>query len=132
MESISLEQREIVLGLLNSIRDDINNLKEWNKGLTDINELLKSMGGMQDLAGNCLLIQTIGEDVKKIDKLTNGQLLPLRPGIPWKNVMSMRDRIAHGYHDIDTEVVWNIIKKDLDPLLEAINYLIDISSGSEI
>ena len=132
MESIFLEQREIVLALLNSIRDDINNLKEWNKDLTDINELLKSMGGMQDLAGNCLLIQTIGEDVKKIDKLTNGQLFSLRSEIPWKNVMSMRDRIAHGYHDIDTEVVWNIIKNDLDPLLDAINYLIEVAQLSDI
>ena len=79
---------------------------------------------MQRLAGNCMLIQTIGEGVKKIDKYTEGKLLVFRPEIPWRRVTSMRDRISHGYFDLDIGYINDIIKNDLAPLLEAVEYLI--------
>ena len=37
----------------------------------------------------------------------------------------MRDHIAHGYFDINTDFVWDVIKNDLPQLQEAINYLTD-------
>ncbi len=51
--------------------------------------------------------------------------LPLRSEIPWKAVKGMRDHIAHGYFDINTEFIWDVIKNDLPQLREAINYLTD-------
>lgn len=39
--------------------------------------------------------------------------------------MGMRDRIAHGYFELDPGYIDDIIKNDLVPLLEAIRYLID-------
>ena len=33
--------------------------------------------------------------------------------------------IAHGYFDIDGEIVFDIVKNDLDSLLSAINHFID-------
>lgn len=38
--------------------------------------------------------------------------------------MGMRDHIAHGYFDIDAELVFQTVKKNLDPLLEAVRYFI--------
>lgn len=32
-------------------------------------------------------------------------LLPLQSQIPWEQVMGMRDHIAHGYFDINTDLV---------------------------
>ena len=59
MESMSLEQREVILDTLQQIREAIKNLLSWNKHVNDMNELLKSPNGMQALAGNCMLIMTI-------------------------------------------------------------------------
>lgn len=36
----------------------------------------------------------------------------------------MRDQIAHGYFNIDAEVVFNTVKNDLDPLLQATHFFI--------
>ena len=52
-------------------------------------------------------------------------LLVLRPEIPWKQVMGMRDHIAHGYFDIDAELVFQTVKYKLDPLLDAVRYFIN-------
>lgn len=40
------------------------------------------------------------------------------PGLPWKSMIGMRNRMTHGYFDIDLEIVWNTIKTHL-PELEA-------------
>ena len=36
----------------------------------------------------------------------------------------MRDHIAHGYFDINTDFVWDVIQNDLTPLQEAVNFFL--------
>lgn len=124
-ESISLQQLRIVEDILHQIQEAIRNLQLWNESITDSNELLASPGGMKTLAADCMLIEAIGEGIKRVDERTKGQLLIKRPEIPWKAVKGMRDHIAHGYFDINTELVWDVVKNDLPALSDAINYLVD-------
>ena len=37
--------------------------------------------------------------------------------IPWRSMRGMRNRIAHGYFDIDLDVVWDTVQNALPPLL---------------
>ena len=39
------------------------------------------------------------------------------PAIPWRNIRGMRNRIAHGYFDINVEVVWETVERALPDLL---------------
>ena len=80
---------------------------------------------MQKLAASCMLIEAIGEGINQIDSITEGKLLIERPEIPWEDVIGIRNHIAHGYFDIDGEVVFNVIKQDLDPLLEAVEFFLE-------
>ena len=52
-------------------------------------------------------------------------MLPSRPEIPWKAVKGMRDHIAHGYFDINTDLVWDVVKNDLPALRDAIDYFVE-------
>lgn len=123
MESISLQHLRIVEDQLRQIQEAIHNLELWNASLTDVEDLTKSPDGMKTLAADCMLIEAIGEGIKRIDERTHNLLLPARPEIPWKAVKGMRDHIAHGYFDINTDFVWDVIKNDLPALKDAINYL---------
>ena len=58
----------------------------------------------------------IGEAVKRLSDTYRRN----HAKIPWKLIAGMRDRIIHGYFDVDLEEVWNTVEKDL-PML--INYL---------
>ena len=78
---------------------------------------------MKTLAADCMLIEAIGEGIKRIDERTNQQLLVLRPEIPWNAVKGMRNHIAHGYFDINTDHVWDVVKNDLPPTPRS-NYLL--------
>lgn len=42
------------------------------------------------------------------------------PAIPWRNMRGMRNRMAHGYFDMDLDVVWDTVKLALPDLLEAL------------
>ncbi|WP_455930060.1 HepT-like ribonuclease domain-containing protein [Pseudomonas fluorescens] len=39
------------------------------------------------------------------------------PQIPWRSMRGMRNRIAHGYFDINLDVVWDTIQEALPDLL---------------
>ncbi len=124
MESISSDKREVLLDTLLQVKEAIENLLTWNKGIADMNQLLLSPSGTQALAGNCMTIMAVAEGFRKIDKATDGQLLPLRPEIPWRQVFGLRNRIAHGYFDIDVDIISEVINNDLQPLLQATSFFI--------
>ena len=112
-------------GLLFQIRTAILQLKEWNNNVQSSDDYYCSPDGMKDLAASCMLIEAIGESIKQVDKITDGNLLAKRPEIPWKDVIGIRNHIAHGYFDIDGDMVFDVVKNDLDSLLEAIEYFIE-------
>lgn len=42
------------------------------------------------------------------------------PEIPWRSMRGMRNRIAHGYFDINLDVVWDTVASALPALLAAL------------
>ena len=114
-----------VKSTLEQMKTAIEQLKEWNAEVSSADDYYMSSTGMQKLAASCMLIEAIGEGIKQIDHITKGALLPERPEIPWADVMGMRNHIAHGYFDIDGDLIFTTIKNDLDALQEAITYFLD-------
>ncbi len=44
--------------------------------------------------------------------------------VPWKNIKGMRNRIAHGYFDINLDVVWDTVRDALPPLIETLSAIV--------
>jgi len=42
------------------------------------------------------------------------------PQVPWQEISYMRNRVTHGYFDIDLDIVWNTIMNDLPTLEDAV------------
>lgn len=40
------------------------------------------------------------------------------PEVPWRSMRNMRNRMAHGYFDIDLDVVWETVQEWLPALLK--------------
>lgn len=59
----------------------------------------------------------IGEAVTKIAN-SSPEFITGHAEIPWQNMRSMRNRIAHGYFDIDLHIVWNTVAIFLPDLLK--------------
>jgi uncharacterized protein with HEPN domain len=48
---------------------------------------------------------------------------------PWKAIAGMRDRIIHGYDDVDLGEVWRTIESDLPMLMAALERLVPEKPG---
>lgn len=45
------------------------------------------------------------------------------PQVPWRNMRGMRNRIAHGYFDINLDVVWDTVQMALPDLLKQLSVI---------
>ena len=63
------------------------------------------------------LIIIIGEVATKLLQ-SHGDFLDHHADVPWRSMKGMRNRIAHGYFDINLEMVWETIQKALPELAE--------------
>lgn len=117
--------KERVLMTLRQVEESILLLQEWNKGIRSADDYLLSSEGTKNLAATCMLIEAIGEAYKRIDKATEGTLLSEYEGIPWKAVKGIRDRIAHGYFEIDADIIYEAVTNDMPALLVATRFFIN-------
>lgn len=51
------------------------------------------------------------------------------PQVPWAVIIGMRHRIVHAYFEVDLNIVWDTVTKNLPPLLQQIDLI--LLSGSE-
>lgn len=58
-------------------------------------------------------LEVVGEAAGKVSEGTRSSV----PDIPWRAIVGMRNRLIHGYFDIDTEVVWQTVARELPGLI---------------
>ena len=116
--------KEIALDSLNKIKGVIETIIARTVFIKDSNDLLCSPDGMLRLDALCMNLIALGEAVKGLDKQTRGELLPLYPDIYQSGVMRMRDKIAHHYFEIDTDVVFSTIEEDIPQMKVIIERMI--------
>jgi len=64
-------------------------------------------------------IEIIGEAANKT-RVADPDLAARHPHIPWDLMYGMRNRIVHDYFEIDLQVVWQTIQRDLPGLRQQI------------
>jgi uncharacterized protein with HEPN domain len=85
-------------------------------------EALEFIQGMRraDLDRNRMLVLSLVKELEIIGEAANKVSAELRSqhsAIPWLDISGMRNRLIHAYFDIDLDVVWTTVSKDL-PLLK--------------
>lgn len=66
------------------------------------------------------LLEVVGEAATRIPRNVQTQ----NPQIPWPQIISLRNRVIHGYDSVDLDVVWVIITRDLPPLIDTLNAIL--------
>jgi uncharacterized protein with HEPN domain len=73
----------------------------------------------EDLDNNRMLTLAIIKDLEIIGEAAT-KLTPefkaAQAHIPWADIIGMRNRLTHGYFDIDLDRVWDTVLEDLGPL----------------
>jgi uncharacterized protein with HEPN domain len=66
-------------------------------------------------------IVIMGEAVNRLSEQFKNQ----HPQIPFNEIRGMRSRIVHEYKEVDCDIVWEAIKKDIPALIDFISSAID-------
>src|SRR5712692_925192 len=66
------------------------------------------------------LIQLLGEAASR----TSATFRDAHPEIPWGPIVGMRNRIVHGYDDVDPDIVWRVATEDVEPLLASLERIV--------
>lgn len=66
------------------------------------------------------LIEVFGEVANRVSPEGRDKY----PSIPWQQIIGMRNRLIHGYDDIDFEMLYRTIAKDLPPLISQLGKIV--------
>jgi len=94
------------------------------KPVTTVDDFINTSAGMEKFDSICMLLITIGESLKNLDKVTNGELLPKYPEIEWKKIKGLRDIISHQYFDVNTEAIFDVCEEKLPDLIRVIKTIL--------
>jgi len=50
------------------------------------------------------------------------------PNVPWKDIIGMRNILAHQYDKVDSEVVWDVVHRDIPELLDLLRPLLSTNN----
>lgn len=115
----------LVKEIVSQIDTAINTIKLRFEPVTSVDYFLDTPAGQEKLDSLCMLFIAIGESLKKIDKLTDNQLLGTYDSIDWKSIKGMRDILSHHYFDMNAEAIYNVCKDELDDLHKVIRQISD-------
>ncbi len=111
--------KRIFLDYLEDILTAIDEINDFTRGYTaatftddrkTINAVIRSL-------------EVIGEAARQIPEEVRRQT----PGIPWKYMAGMRDKLIHHYFGIDLEIVWKVSREELPALRPEIIHLLDLA-----
>ena len=66
-------------------------------------------------------IEIVGEAVKRLPV----ELRDRYPVVPWKEIAGTRDRLSHGYDDVDYQVLWDAVENDIPVLLATVDQMLN-------
>ena len=66
------------------------------------------------------LVEIVGEAANKVSP----ELQAAHPEIPWREIVSMRNRIIHGYDSVDFDILWAVVRDDLPALIERLEAML--------
>ncbi len=112
--------KELVHSLMVQARESLVKIKKRSQGLKTAEDFITSDKGEETFDSICMLFIAAGENLKRVDQMTDGRLFEKYSEADWTGAMGFRDVIAHQYFQIDHEEVFSIIQDDLETLLQAV------------
>lgn len=59
------------------------------------------------------LLQIIGEAARRV----SSEFQEGHPNVPWRAIVGMRNKVVHDYLNVDEDIVWDTVVRELPPLV---------------
>jgi uncharacterized protein with HEPN domain len=123
--------RQELLDRLKDVLEALERIPRRSESIHSADDFLVDEAGLEHLDSICMLLVAVGEAFRQMDAKTKGDWLARYPTIPWRDVIGVRNVIAHGYFDLDAEQVFTICKEDIPELIGTVRVMIkDLQEGA--
>ena len=73
------------------------------------------------------LLEIIGEAAARVTPEVRDRY----PDIPWLDIIGMRNRIVHGYDQVDFDILWDVMDLHLPSLVTELQRILDIKNDNQ-
>jgi uncharacterized protein with HEPN domain len=83
--------------------------------------------GSQDLATDRMFALAVVKSIEIIGEAATAVSTAGRsayPSIPWRQIIGTRNRLIHSYFEIDYDIVWDTVTRDLPPLVAQLQQIL--------
>ena len=101
--------------ILDSAREAHAMVQGWERETLDTNRMLA--------LALVRLLEIIGEAASRVPSDERAGY----PGIPWTELVALRNRLIHAYDRVDLDIVWQIATLDLPGLIRALEQIPELS-----
>jgi len=89
---------------LEAARKAVSETAAWQRSDLDLEDL-RTLGLIR-------LLEIIGEAAGVVSP----ELQQAHPEVPWRKMVGLRNRLIHGYFDVNLDIVWDTLRQDLPAL----------------
>lgn len=92
---------------LEHIRESVDLIQQW------------TVSGRERFFSDELIQNATLRRLETLSDATGKLSVPLKaryPDTPWREIIDFRNRVAHGYLELDLDIVWRVIETDLPTL----------------
>ncbi len=62
------------------------------------------------------LVQIIGEAANRL----SGNIIDAHPEVSWRQIVATRNRVVHGYFEVDLDILWTVVTVEIPKLARQI------------
>ncbi len=115
---------EVLIDKLETLLEALERIPRRFAEINKPSDFYNTDAGIDRMDAICMILIASGEEIKNIDKKTEGKLFTQYPNVKWRGVMGVRDVLVHGYFHVHEEQLFNICKYDIPKLIETIRAII--------
>ncbi len=69
---------------------------------------------------NLKAVETVGEAASRV----RSETIAAHPNIPWRQIVGMRNRLVHGYFDVNLRRLWETVQQDIPRLIQQLEAIV--------
>jgi uncharacterized protein with HEPN domain len=112
-----MKPEQLYMDYLRDILDNAKKASDFINGMTE-NDFLRDE---KTIFAVIRALEIVGEATKKIPDGVRGKY----PGIPWREMTGMRDKLIHDYVGVNLAVIWKTVTEDMPKLISLVKQVIE-------
>jgi uncharacterized protein with HEPN domain len=69
------------------------------------------------------LLEIVGEAAGRVSQTTRDS----HPQMAWSQIVGLRNRLIHGYDEVDCDILWKIVEDDLPSLIDDLKRILGVA-----